>query len=142
MVENSFSKLESEVNNKLLLIDTWLKQNKLSLNSSKYRYILISKNSSKSCECDLRFSLNSFTLHKQNTVKYLNIYIDENRKWTIYHLSLQLARYAGIFFKITNLFRLDTMRVLYHYFIYSRVQYGISIRGMPPKITLKSYQFA
>ena len=139
MAENSLAKLESKVNNKLLQIDTWLKQNKLSLNSSKSCYMLINKNPSKSCESDLRLSLNSFTLFRQHTVKYLGIYIDENLKWSthIHHLSLQLARYAGIFYRIRNLLPLDTMRMLYHRFIYSRVQNGIPIWEMPPKLISK-----
>ena len=60
MAENSFAKLASKVNYELFQIDTWLKQNKLSLNSSKICYMLTNKNSKKSCESDLRVSLTSF----------------------------------------------------------------------------------
>ena len=40
MAENSSTKLKSKVNNELLQIGTWLKQNKLSLNSSKSCYMI------------------------------------------------------------------------------------------------------
>ena len=57
MAENSFAKLKSKVSNELLHIDTWLKQNKVSLNSSKSCYMLTDKNSRKFCESDLILNL-------------------------------------------------------------------------------------
>ena len=44
-------------------------------------------------------------LHRECTIKYLGIYINESLKWLIliHQLSLQLARYAGILYRIRNL---------------------------------------
>ena len=144
MVESSLAKLESKVNNELLLIDTWLKQNKLFLNSSKSCYMSINKNPNKSCESDIRVSLYSLTLHRQHSVKYLGIFIDENLKCSthIYHLFLQLARYAEFSRELeTSLHLIQcicSITVLYTPEYNTAFQFG----EMPPKLTSKSYQFA
>ena len=55
----------------------------------------------------------------------------------IQQLSLQLARYAGIFYRIRNLVPRETLRMLYHSLILSRIQYGILIWGNAAKISLR-----
>ena len=80
-------------------------------------------------ELNLQFSLNSFSLTRQQTVKYLRVYIDDNLKWSTqtHHLSLQLARYSGIFCRVRNLLPFEISRMLYYCFTSSRTQYGIVI---------------
>ena len=81
--------------------------------------MLINKQPNISCECDLQLYLNSFLLKREQTVKYLGIYIDDNVKWSthIHHLSFQLARYAGMFYRIRNFLPIDLLRMLYILFL-------------------------
>ena len=60
-------------------------------------------------------------------------------KWSthIHHLSLQLARYAGMFYRIRNLLPLDIMHMLYYCFIYYQLQYGIPIWENATKVNFK-----
>ena len=99
------------MNKKLRNIDAWLKKNELSLNRSKSCYVLINKQQNISCECDLQLYLNPFLLKREQTIKYLGIYIDDNLKWSthIQHLSFQLARYAGMFYRIRNFLPIDLL---------------------------------
>ena len=89
-----------------------------------------------SCNIKFQLLLNSFFLERQQAIKYFGIYIDETFKWTkrIHQLSSQLARYAGIFYRIRNLAASETLRMFYHSLIHSRLQYGIPIWRNLPKI--------
>ena len=101
--------------------------------------MIINKVPSKSCNTNLSLILNSTPLECQQTVKYLGLYVDETLRWSthIQELSLQLARYAGIFYRIRNLVPRETLRLLYHSLILSRIQYGILIWGNAAKIHLR-----
>ena len=103
--------------------------------------MLIKDQPNESCELNLQLSLNSFSLTRQQTVKYLGVFIDDNLKWSthIHHLSLQLSRYSGIFYIIRDLIPFEVSKMLHYCFIYSRIQYGIIIWGNASKIYLKEF---
>ena len=106
--------------------------------------MIVNKVLSKFCNTNLSLILNSTPLKRQQTVKYLGLYVDETLRWYthIQQLSLQLARYAGIFYRIRNLIPRETLRMLYHSLILSRIQYGILIWGnAAKKYTYESYLF-
>ena len=94
---------------------------------------------SKSCNTNLSLILISTPLKRQQTVKYRGLYVDETLRWStrIQQLSLQLAQYAGIFYRIRNLVPRETLRMLYHSLILSRIQYEILIWGNAAKIHLR-----
>ena len=131
--------LERKVNKELIKIDRRLKINKLSLNISKSCYMLTNNQPNKSCTLNLQLSLNSVSLTRQQTVKYLGVLIDDNLKLSIHihHLSIQLSHYSGVFCRIRNLIPIKVSKMLYFCFIYSRIQYGIVIWGNASKIYLK-----
>ena len=137
--DKSITDLVCKVNKEFIKIDRWLKINKLSQNISKSCYMLINNQPNKSCESNLQFSLNSFSLTRQQTVKYLGVFIDDNLKWCthIHNLSLQLSRNSGLFYKIHNRIPFEVSKMLYYCFVYSRIQYGIVIWGNASKIYLK-----
>ena len=127
LLDKSLVNLETKVNNKLKPIDSWLKNNKLSLNYSKTCHMITNKSLYNSCT----ILLNSFPLKHKQAVKYLGVYIDETLKWTkhIHELSSQLARYARSFYRIRNLVPRETLGMLYHSLIYSTLHYGILMCG-------------
>jgi len=129
--DKSITNLECKVNNELIKIEEWLKQNRLSLNCSKSCYMLINSHPSISCNFDLQLSLNNFTLKRHQTIKYLGICIDENLKLSshIHHLSLQNARYTGLFHCLRCHLPLDVLLMLYYSLVYSRIHYDIVIMG-------------
>ena len=139
LADKNLANLERRVNEELQNIDHWLKINKLSLNRQKSHYMLINKRPSVSCTADLQLSLNSHVLKRQQTVKYLGIFVDENLNWSthIHQLSLQLARYSGLFYRLRKLVPPDVIRMLYHSLVQSKVQYGIAVWGNAAKTRLQ-----
>ena len=101
--------------------------------------MMINKVPSKSSNTNLSLILNSTPLKRQQTVKYLGLNVDETLLWSthIQQLSLQLARQAGIFYRIRNLVPKETLRILYHILMLSRIQYGILIWRNAAKIHLR-----
>ena len=128
--------LEHKANYELPKIDEWLKISKLLLNFSKSCYMFITNYPRISCKSEIQFNQTKLTLKYERTIKYLRIYIDEHLKWSthIHQLSLQLAQYAGIFCKIRNWMPLYLLCTLYHCFILSRIQYGITVWGKAAEI--------
>ena len=127
----NFSKLQNRVNTELKKIDFWMKKNKLQLNYSKTYYLLLDKLLNRSCSTNFNISLNSNNIKRIKSTKFLGIYIDENLNWSchIQHLSLQLARYSGLLYRIRNFLDRKTLCMLYYSLIYSRIQCGIVTWG-------------
>ena len=67
--------------------------------------MLISKHPHKTVERDFTLSINDAVLSRMDSVKYLGVYLDDKLNWTphIKLLSLQLAQYSGLFYRIRNL---------------------------------------
>ena len=55
----------------------WLRPNKLSLNYSKTKYILINKQPQISVQYKFKLVINQNIIERATTVKYLGVYLDE-----------------------------------------------------------------
>ena len=139
MSDNNLFKLQNRVNTKLRKIDLCMKENKFQLNYSKAHYLLLDKQLNRSCSTNLNISLNSIDLKRIKSIKYLGIYIDKNLNLSchIQRLSLQLARYSGLLYKIRNFFKRNTLCMLYYSLIYSRIQYGVVTWGTANKTLMQ-----
>ena len=128
MADNNLKNLEHKVQIELKKVNSWLCQNKLSLNFSKTNYMLINKQPLKTCQCNFEIVLNGITINRAHTVKYLGLFIDDNLKWTsqINYLSTQLARCTGLFYRLRNFVSRETLCMLYYSLVYSRIQYEIT----------------
>ena len=100
---------------------------------------MFDKQLSRSYSTNFNVSLNSNDIKRIKSVKYLGIYIDENLNWArhILHLSLQLARYYGLIYRIRRFLNRKTLCVIYYSLIYSRIQYGIVTWGTANKTVLQ-----
>ena len=76
--------------------------------------------------------LNDKFLERSSTVKYLGLLIDDILNWSphIQHLSHQLACRSGIFYRLRNYVKKETLCMVYHSLVNSRIQYGITVWGM------------
>ena len=94
MADNNLKNLEHEVQIELKKVNSWLCQNKLSLNFSKTNYMIINKQPLKTCQSNFGKALDRITITRAHTVKYLGLFIDDNLKKTsqINYLLMQLAR--------------------------------------------------
>ena len=123
----------------------WFCSNKLSLNASKTKYLVIRPK-------HLRYDLKIYDVYIGNTkltrigndcdetsVKFLGIYLDENLTWKS-HLSNVNNKISKALFSIKqlkNILPTYCLRSLYNSLIHSHLSYGILAWGNAPQSTLK-----
>ena len=133
--DKDLDSLETRANKEISKIDLWLRKNKLSLNYSKSNYMIVNGNPKKTIDDNFKLIINNSALIRASSVKYLGLHIDEYLNWSVHlkHLSNQLARYSGIFYRLRDFVNVETLCMLYYSFIYSRLQYGIIVWGTATK---------
>ena len=77
MADKNLKQLETKVSADLRRINSWFRQNKLTLNETKTHYLLINKQPHKSCNSDFKIFLKKVIINRASTVKYLGLFIDE-----------------------------------------------------------------
>ena len=89
--------------------------------------MISNKHPAKSVDLNFNLTINGVSLERVHSVKYLGVVIDDELSWAehLKHLSLQLARYSGIFYWLQNVIAQKTLIMLYYSLIYSKIQYGI-----------------
>ena len=104
LADKNLDMLETKINEQIQHVDYWLRKNKLSLNYSKTIFLLINKHRQKKVNENFVIRLNDKLLERSSTVKYLGLLIDDTLNWSyhIQHLSHQLARISGIFYRLRN----------------------------------------
>ena len=80
---DSLEKLETKVNLELKKMGNWLKLNKLTLNLQKNSYIFINKYFQLPIKTPLKIILNNNKITRVTSVKYLNLYFQDNLKFDI-----------------------------------------------------------
>ena len=111
--------LEKHVNIELDKIQRWLDVNKLSLNVSKTKYIIISPKLKERYKFQIK--LKEHLLCQTKTHKYLGIIIDEKLWWKP-HLSAvasKLAKLCGLFYKLRLYVDKQVLKKVY----YTLIQY-------------------
>ena len=83
--------------------------------------------------------LNDKLLERSSTVKYLGLLIHDTLNWSshIQHLSHQLARLSGIFYRLRNYVKKETLCMVCYSLVNSRMQYGITVWGTASQTYLK-----
>ena len=104
LADKNLDMLETKVNEQIQHVDYWLHKNKLPLNYSKTNFLLINKHPQKKVDGKFCYPSNDKLLERSSTVKYLGLLIDYTLNWfsQIHHLSHQLARLSGIFYRLRN----------------------------------------
>ena len=79
MSHSSIQTLQLLVNQEIIKVDEWLKNNTLTLNYKKSNYMLIGSNHSKTNKFKLKSNHN--TISQTNNVKYLGVFLDNQLSW-------------------------------------------------------------
>ena len=137
MSDLNLTSVQNRINIEFKNIDFWLRKNKLSLNFSKSTFLLIHKQPSRTIKSTFEIKINDIMLTRSPIVKYLGLFIDQNLNWIphVKSLSFHLAGYTGLFYKLKLYNNMDTMKLLYHSLINSKLQYEIIVWGA----TFKTY---
>ena len=126
---NNLGKLQNSVIHEMTEVTDWLTPNKLSLNISKTKYMLITNKhvSTKS----FVINVNSNRIERTLTYKYLGVIVDEKLTWKddCKQLCCTISKYVGVMYKVKHYVNNQALRMLYHSLIKSRVQYGIIVWG-------------
>ena len=133
--ETNLKELESRVNEELKNLNEWFCRNKLSVNYSKTKFMIINKIPHKSIDEPFKIALNGAVLERTESVKYLGVFIAQKLNWSVHtnHLSLQLAKLTCIFFRLRNYVSKETLYMIYYSLVYSRIQYSIIAWGCATK---------
>ena len=112
----------------LALVSTWLRLNKLSLNSGKTEFILF-RSPNRPVNLDIFINLDGKRLKPVKFVKYLGILIDEHLSWNtqIQHLCKKLSRATGILSKLRHNAPLKTCLSVYFALFYQPLIYGCNV---------------
>ena len=135
-----FAKLRNKANKELKKVSKWFSENKLTLNISKSKFMLIKRGNKKSND-NLNFVLkfNGKKIERCQFYKYLGIYIDENLNWKkhVSYLCEKLSKICGIFAKLRHCCNRELMRVIYFALVDSHLQYCNIIWGSASEVVLK-----
>ena len=122
--------LSKNLNKDLKRFSQWLKANKLSLNISKTELIIFHQNTA-SIDHNLKLKLDGKRLSLSQSVKYLEVLLDEHFQWNdrIAQVKIKLNRAIGILSKIRHSANLTILKVVYHSLFGSNLLYGVQLWG-------------
>ena len=116
------------MNRALINISKWCIYNMLTLNPDKSKCMVFSN---RAIQFIGALTLNDKIIEIVSLINYLGITLDKKLSLT-HHLTCvndKLSQISGISWKLTNKFNVNTARVFYYSFAYSRLCYGIEVWG-------------
>jgi hypothetical protein len=126
----SIDDLYKTINIDLVTLSDWLKANKLSLNISKTKYMLFSNKRLTGLN-NLEVMINNTLLVREQCLKFLGIYIDENLTWN-QHIQIIKSKLASTIYAMNRLKHFIPCKyklTLYFSLIYPYLVYGIPVWG-------------
>ena len=129
LTDSTLKSLYEKVNAELSKVGNWLNSNKLSLNYSKTTYLLIEPKTkaNNSTFHNFKVNLKGIKIQKSLSTKYLGVILDENLDWKphIKCLRTKLSQAVGILAKLRHYLNRKNLVVMYYFFFYSHIIYGI-----------------
>ena len=121
----SVNKLNKYVNLDMKNLTDWLNTNKISLNVKKTE-VVIFKYKKKKLECPIRIKLSRKRLYPSNSIRCLDVKVDENLNWKdhIHDIATRLNRANALLFKIRNYVTFNTLKSIYFAIIGSHRNYA------------------
>ena len=129
--DSNLGKLQNSVNHEMTKVMDWLTANKLSLNISKTKCMLITNKHVSTESFVINVNRNRIERTVTSTHKYLGVIVDEKLTWKEHckQMCSTISKYVGIMHKVKHYVNNHALRMLYHSLINSRAQYGITAWG-------------
>ena len=126
------------LNHELYKLSTWLKANKLSLNTDKTYFIIFHRARIKLPDVESPIIMNNSLLSNIKTHKYLCVILDSKMSWTqhIAYVKNKVAKGIGIMFKARPYLDRRSLVNLYNAYIYPYLIYCVESWGNAPKCHL------
>ena len=120
--------LETTVNIELDKVFCWLVSNKLTLNISKSKFMMVSK---KRKIQDFSVKIKDENLEKCNSYKYLGVFIDKDLTWKphVEYISNKISKACGALSKLRHCIGIDTLKTIYYALVNSYLRYGLIAWG-------------
>ena len=128
--------LETETNNELQNVNSWLHKNKLFLNHNKTNYLVFSK---KKTKFKFNIHINKHLLQEKTNIKYLGITIDNKLLWNkhLENLKTSLSKACYALWKLKPYADLTVLKSVYYSLFYSKLQYCVTSWGGCPGTNLE-----
>ena len=126
----SYSTLVRYINEDLKSLHHWLCLNKLTVNSSKTKYMFYSISSrSANFPTDLNVELNGQNIERVEDYKFLGLNINQHLNWKPHMLNIlsKIQRNLAIVRKIARFLNRNSLMQLYHSLIMSHIRNGIIV---------------
>ena len=122
--------LQKKVNMELKKVSVWFSNNKLTLNVSKSKFMII-KRSIKKTDRKLVLKFNGKKIEQCSSYKYLGIHLDERLNWKVHvkYLCEKVSKMCGLFVKLRYCCNIELLKVLYYALVESHLQYCNMIWG-------------
>ena len=127
--DEDLHRLMNYVNGRIETIKQWCNFNKLSLNSTKSEYMIITNRHITIPRDTIR--INNEAIRQSSSVKYLGVHLDSKLRFNdqINHVTSKISRISGISFRLKRFFNLGAAKRFYYAFFYSNVTYCLAIWG-------------
>ena len=128
---------DKHINHDLKLLTTWLRANRISLNTRKTENLLFRPKSKRNITKHLNFRISGQYIARTTQVKYLGLTMNEHLDWDLYfsQLKKKLNRGIGLLSKIRHFTPKHLLKTLYVSLFNSNLIYGCQIWG---KIKIKN----
>ena len=122
--------LIAEMNIEMKSITEWLIINRLSLNIDKSHFMIF-RTRNKSIVVNNDLIINGVQISQVKKTKFLGVHIDSTLSWRdhINYIKGKIARSLGAMVKARKVFHQETLRTLYHTFLYPYFTYCIEVWG-------------
>ena len=131
LVDNSLKKINKHINHNLKLLTTWLRANRISLNTGKTKILLLRPKSKRNTTKHLNFRISGQYIPQTTQVKYLCLTMDEHLNQDLYFSQLKKKPNQGIglLAKIRHFTPKQLLKTLYFSLFNSNLIYGCQIWG-------------
>lgn len=126
-LNDAFLKINKDLDN----INKWMNINKLKLNSSKSKFMVINKISDNNYNMN-KVKINNVELEKVDTYKYLGFILDKNLKLNkhVEYICKKVAKKIGFIARLGNKLTFEHKKTLYHTLIAPHFDYCASLLSM------------
>ena len=138
IISTSLKKLNSHINCDLSSLISWLRANKISLNTKKTE-VVIFRSRFKKITKKLNLRISGEKINPVQSIKYLGLKLDGNLSFIphLNDLSLKLSRSNGMLSKIRHYVTYETLMNIYHAIFHSHLRYGCQVWGQIKSSSLK-----
>ena len=122
-------------NSEQICLDRWLRSNKISINTDKTKYMLLSYNKNVNFP---HISVCNNTINETSITKFLGIHLDKKLNF-VNHITEMSTKSIGLLYKLSHFFTETILKTLYTSLIHPYLSYGIEAwHGTYENNTLKS----